>query len=144
MTSVFYDNHSAIIKISNSLSLLLAFLNQKDIHFLTCNNYRFNGIRQFIDIQYLNSLDTGNLVQVIIISNDVSISLSCQTYQLSIHTFQIIIIIIYNQNTILVAYLQIMHQIQTTTPFGTLHVVRRIRQLLQLLQHKIRHNHLSI
>ena len=61
------DDHCAVVKIRHALAVLLSFLHHLHSHVFAGKNNWFEGIRQLIDVEHLNGMDFGYLVQVEIV-----------------------------------------------------------------------------
>jgi hypothetical protein len=64
ISSTFNDNHRTIVQIAHPLGGLFAFLDDLDLDFLIRKNRWFQGIRQIVDIKYIDALDWATLLKL--------------------------------------------------------------------------------
>src|SRR5208283_5538582 len=86
---IFNYDHSAIIKVGNTLVVFLPFFDNKQVQDLSREHYRLEHICKFIDIQYCHALQLRHLVQVEIIGDNLAVKKTCQGNKFGIHLFYV-------------------------------------------------------
>src|SRR5256885_14931837 len=64
LPSAFNDDHGAIIQVTNALSEFFADLHDFNKDIFTCNQHRFHGDGQFLNIEYFYALQHSNKAEV--------------------------------------------------------------------------------
>src|ERR1035437_5246145 len=58
------DHHGAVVKVADTLVVLLAFFEDEDGHALAGQDYRLEGIGEVVDVEHVDTVQVGHLVQV--------------------------------------------------------------------------------
>ena len=132
------DDHRAIIEIGNTLSLLLARLDYGHFHSLARDHNRFHGIGQLVDIEHLDTTQLSNLVEVEIVGDDLAADLLPQAYKLGVHLGDIVKINIRHLDLAARPLTDALQDIQATAATCAFECIRRIGDMLQLLQYEDR------
>src|SRR4051812_28830228 len=70
LASVVHDDHGPVVKICDTLVVLLAFFQDEDLHYLAGQHDGLERIRQLVDIQHVDALELRDFVQVEIVGED--------------------------------------------------------------------------
>src|ERR1019366_599922 len=70
---VVHHDHGAVIQVSDALVILLAFLEDEDPHGLAGQHDGFQRVGQLVDIEDLDAVKLGHLVQIEIVGDDLAI-----------------------------------------------------------------------
>ena len=91
---IVHDHHSPVIQVGNALVVLFALLEDEDLHGLTGQDNRFESVRQLVDVQYFNTAQLGNLVEIEVVGNDLRPQLFCQLDQLQVDFFYVGVVLL--------------------------------------------------
>jgi len=64
------DYHGAVVEIADALVVLLAFLEDEDIHVLAGEDDRLEGVGEVVDVQDVDVMEMGDLVEVEVVGDD--------------------------------------------------------------------------
>src|SRR6185312_6550309 len=131
LTRVIYDHHGSVVQIRNALVVFLPFLQDEHPHGLAGKNNRFERIRQFIDVEYFDSLQLRNLIQIEIVGDDFAFVDLGQFNQFQIDFAHTGKIVFYDLNLQRWNFLQALQNIQSTPSAIALKRVAGIRDQLQ-------------
>src|SRR3990172_254681 len=137
----FDDDHRAVVQVGHALPLLFAFLNDFDCHPLARQNYRFDGVGQIVDVEHGDALQTGDLVEIVVGGEDGAVQLLGQNHQLVVgiaHAFDVHIGNAHGRGGF---FLQAIENVQPAPPAVAPQYVRRVGNVLKLVQDEARHQH---
>src|SRR5690606_37630851 len=78
------DDHGTVVEISDTLPIFLAFFQDVNVHLFTWQYYRFDGIRELINIEHRHPLQLSHFVQIEIVREDFCPQLFAQSDKLRI------------------------------------------------------------
>ena len=70
--SLLGDDHRAVVQVADSLALLFAALEQLDRQALAGQDDRLHGVGQVVQVDDLNALEPGDLVEVVVVGDDLA------------------------------------------------------------------------
>ena len=85
LLGVVHHHHGAVVQVSHALVVLLALLQDEDAHRFARQHDRLQRIGQLVDVQDLDAVQLGHLVQVEIVGDDLAIVDLPQFDQLHVH-----------------------------------------------------------
>ena len=136
LPAVVHHDHGSVVQIGHALAGFLSVLDDMHHHLFAGQNHRFYGIRQFVDIHDGNALQLRHFVEVIIIGENFPLDQLPQPHQLGVNFRHILEIAIVNLNKNTHLFLNAVQNIQAAPSTVSLEQVRRIRDVLQFLQHE--------
>src|SRR5699024_1861112 len=138
--AVLYNYHCTILEVADTLVFLFPGFRHEEIECIPLDDDHLDGVGEFIDIEHFDLMKLADLVEVVICGDNSTILLFGQFYQLVIH----IKFFIGNRHNInaFAQFLQRIEHIQTSFTLVPFDRVRRIRDELQLIKHKLRDDEL--
>src|SRR5262249_3259143 len=134
----------AVIQVSHTLVVFLAFLEDKHAHGFAGQDNRFQGVRQLVDIENFHALQLGDFVQVEVVGDDLGLVHFGQFYQFEVDFAdgrKIVFDDLYVDGDDL---LQALQDVQPAPSPVALEGIGRIGDQLQLAQNELRNHHHSV
>src|SRR5699024_5832088 len=140
-SAVFYNYHCTILKVADTLVFRFAGFRHEKIEFIPLDDDHLDRVRELIDIEHFDLMELADLVEIVICGDNSTILLFGQFYQLVIH-IKFFVVSRHNINAF-AQFLQRIEHIQTSFALVPFDRVRRIRDELQFIEHKLRDDELS-
>src|SRR5262249_26481066 len=131
------NDHRAVIQIGDALSMLFAVFDDLDENLLTRQYDRLHGIRQIVDVQHRHTLQLAYFVQVEVIRDDLTPQHFRQLHKLAVHFRNFVEIPFIDQHFHVKILLDFVQNVESAPASIPLQQVRRIGNMLQLLQDKL-------
>src|SRR5260370_19548405 len=138
LLGVVHYYHCAIVQIRDSLVVLFAFLENEDAHRFTWQHNRLQSIGQLVDVQDVDAVKLGDLVQVEIVGNDLAVVHLGEFDELHVHFRDVGKIILENLNVELGHLLDALQNVQAAAAAIALERIGRVRHQLKFAQHELR------
>src|SRR6266568_1570368 len=135
----FNHNHRPVIQVSHTLAQFFPFLDDLDLHIFPWQKHWFDSIRQFVNIEDLDTLQFRNTVEVIIVSDNRTMQHLSQLDKFPIDLCDPIYFGINNLDRNCGVFLQAVEHIQPTSATIATHRVSRIGDTLQFVKDKARY-----
>src|SRR5262249_39219950 len=130
--------HGAVVQVGHALVVLLAFLEDEDLHDLAWQHDGFQGVRQLVDIEHLDAAQVGDFVEIEVVGHDRRVELFTQLDQLQVYFAHVRKIGFVNLHVERAVFLNALENIKTAPPPVAFGGIRRIGDLLQFAQDELR------
>src|SRR5262249_45360277 len=134
--SIVDDYHCPVRKITYPLSLVFAFANDAQGQHFTRQQDHPHGFGNIMQVNVVDRLQLGYFSQVVIVGVKLGAEIPGQANQFGVHLFFIGKVTIVNFYLVPGVFLDPVEHLQAASPPRALDRIRRIRDLLQLFQHK--------
>ncbi len=142
LLGVIHHHHRAVIQVGHSLVVLLAFLEDEDPHGFARQYDRLQRIRQLVDIEHLDAVELGYLIQVEIVGDDLTVVNLGQFDQLHIDFPHVRKVLFDDLHVEVCHFLNALQDVEPAASAVALHGVGRIGHQLQFAQDELRdHQH---
>ena len=142
--AVFNNNHRSVIKITNALIRFFAIADDTYPNHFTSHDNWANCICEHVDVENGYTLKFSDLIQVEVVRNNFRLDLPSEMNQLCINFCDLGEIVLGHLNIDVRIPLQIFQNLEPTSALVSAKRVRRISDMLQLIQYKSRNHNDSI
>ena len=136
--SRFHHHHRAVIQVADALIGIAPWLDDADGEFLAGDIDRAHGIGQRVDIQHVDALGVGDLIEIEVVGNQRGVELDRQRHQFGVHSDEIRRVVIDDFDGQIVVALQFVELGQPAPTAIAPQGIGRIGHAVQLAQHKTR------
>src|SRR5262245_17329493 len=138
LAGVVHHNHRSVIEVRDALIEFLAFLQNENLHGLTRQIDRLESVREFVDIQHLNTAKLRDLVQIEVVGHDLRVELLGEFDQLHVHFANLWIVIFNKLDGDSSHLLNSLQNVEPSPAAITLQRIGGVSHLLQFAQDKVR------
>src|SRR5882724_5833704 len=139
LAGVVDNDHCAIVEIGDTLVVLLAFLQDEDLHDLAGQHDGLERVRQLVDVQHLDALELRDLVEVEVVGEDLGAFVEFGQFdQLEVNLADGGEIVFHDLHGDGGGLLDTLQDVEPAAPAVALERVTRVGDQLQLAQHELR------
>ena len=137
--AILHDDHGAVVQIAHALPYFLAFLNDLDTHRFARQEDQAHGVGQFVDVEDRHALNLGHAIEVIVVGEHGALQALGQRDELVVDFADFVHIHVGNAQGTAGVFLHPIENVQPPAAAVAAQRVRRIGDVLQLVQDEARH-----
>src|SRR5712692_44863 len=136
-------DHSAVVQVAHALADLLALLDDLDRHLLAGQDHRLDRVSQLVDVEHLHALQLGHAVEIEVVGQDGGLGLLSHYHQLAVHISGALGLHVHDADRHLRLLLELVQHVKPSATAIAAERIRRVGDVLQLLQDELRDDQLA-
>ena len=138
------DHHRAVVEIGDTLVVFLAFLQDEHLHRLAGQHDRLQRVGELVDVEHFDAAQLGDLVEVEVVGDDLALQRARELDELEIDFLDVGKIGVRDDDVEAGHLLDALQDVEAAAAAVAAQRIGRIGDLLQLLQHELRHDERAV
>ncbi len=146
IASPFDDDHRAVVQVPDPLPRLLARFDHADLNRFARQKDRLQRVGNVVQVDHAHTMQLGHLVQVVVVGDHLAIEMLGQQDQLQVDRLarHVRILVVVDLQIHVGVLAEAVQNVQATAAARAAEPIRTVRNALQLVDHKPRHDQLAV